>query len=98
MSIAFSDAGGNSFVKDPDAVLDYGVDWSAWLATDETISTSTWIVPDGLTKDSDSNTTTTTTVVLSSGTAGQTYQVTNRITTSDSRTDDRTFIVRVRER
>jgi len=43
------------FLKDPDAVLDYGFDWSDWLADGETISTSTWTVETGITKDSDSN-------------------------------------------
>lgn len=32
-----------SFLKDPDAVLDYGVDWSAWLAGDA-IASWTWTI------------------------------------------------------
>ncbi len=87
-----------TFVKDPDAVLDYTVNWSDWLATGETISTSAFTVDSGITKDSESNTTTTGTVWLSGGTAGTRYEVTHRITTSDSRTDDRTFFVQVAER
>jgi hypothetical protein len=51
-------------LKDPQAVLDYGFDWSKWLGTD-TISTSTWTVPVGITKDSDTHDTTTTTIWLS---------------------------------
>ena len=35
-----------TFTKDPDAVLDYSVDWSLWLAGDE-ISTSEWILEEG---------------------------------------------------
>lgn len=35
--------------KDPDEVLDYGLDWTARLVGD-TISTSQWIVPDGIVK------------------------------------------------
>jgi hypothetical protein len=87
-----------SLVKDPDAVLDFGRDWSPWLATGEQITTSTWIVPDGITKDSESNDTTTATVWLSGGTAGETYEITNRITTNQGRTDDRTLRILVRER
>ncbi len=83
--------------KDPDAVLPYKIDWSAWLAG-ATISTSSWIVPSGLAKDSDSFTSTIATVVLSGGTAGETYRVTNRITTNDGRTDDRSISLRVVER
>ena len=35
-----------TFTKDPDAVLDYSVDWSLWLAGD-TISSSEWLLDDG---------------------------------------------------
>ena len=82
--------------KDPDAVKDYSIDWSAWLGSD-TISTSEWTVPSGITKDSDSNTTTVTTIWLSGGTAGTDYELVNRIVTAAGRTEDKTVIVRVRE-
>jgi hypothetical protein len=87
-----------TYIKDPDAVLDYGFDWSSWLATGETISTSTWTVPTGITKDSSSNSTTKTTVWLSGGTVGQTYEIVNRIVTSASRTDERTVTILVLQR
>jgi hypothetical protein len=86
-----------TFTKDPNAVLDYSVDWSRWLAGDE-ISTSEWIVPAGLTKITDTMTTTKTTVWLSGGTADQSYTVTNRIVTTGGRTEDRSFVVKVEER
>jgi len=79
-----------TFTKDPSAVLDYAIDWSAWLGSD-TIATSTWSVPTGITRDSDTNTTTRATIWLSGGTAGQTYQLTNTITTAGGRTDQRTI-------
>lgn len=85
------------FAKDPEAVLDYAVDWSRWLAGDE-IVTSEWTVPSGLTKVSDSKTTTKATVWLSGGTVGQSYTVTNRITTTGGRTEERSFTIRVEER
>lgn len=85
--------------KDPNATLDYGWDWSQWLTeVEDTISDSVWIVPAGLTLESDSHTTTHTTVWLSGGTAGQSYAITNRITTSGGRTDDRSFTLRCMER
>ena len=84
--------------KDPDAVLDYGFDWSDWLASGETISTSAWVVDTGITADSDSNTTTITTVWLSGGTAGKVYRITNSITTSAGREDDRSLLIKVQER
>ena len=86
-----------TFAKDPDAVLDYAVDWSRWLAGDE-IATSDWTVPSGLTHVSDSKTTTKATVWLSGGTVGQSYTVTNRITTTGGRTEERSFTIRVEER
>lgn len=86
-----------TFTKDPDAILDYAVDWSRWLAGD-TIAASVWLVPTGLTKVSDSNTATRAIVWLSGGSAGVTYTVTNRITTAAGRTEDRSFAVRVEER
>lgn len=40
-------------IKDPDAKLPYTVDWSPWLAGEgDTIASVTWIVPDGITKES----------------------------------------------
>lgn len=87
----------NKFIKDPDAVLDYQVDWSVWLG-DDTIASSTWIVPDGITKGFDANTTTTATIWLSGGIAGLNYTITNRITTDNGRTDDRTITIQVQDK
>lgn len=82
-------------VKDPDAVLDYKVDWSAWLAASETITTSTWTAPAGVTVTTSSHDTTSATAWLSGGATGGIYDVTNRIVTNQGRTDDRTIKVRV---
>ena len=86
-----------SFTKDPDAVLNYSIDWETWLSSD-TISTSSWTVDTGITKDSDSNTTTATSVVMSGGTAGKRYDATNQITTAGGYTDDRTIEIVVQEK
>lgn len=90
----------NIFFKDPDAVLDYKFDWSDWLASGETISTRTITPETGITVDSDSitDTSTSVTVWLSGGTAGNVYDVACLITTSDSRTDERTMKIRCQER
>jgi len=83
--------------KDPDEVLDYSLDWSTRLGAD-TISTSDWPdFPAGLTNDNETNTTTTTTIWLSGGTAGNTYQLTNRIVTTGGRTYDQTVILFCKE-
>ncbi|MFQ5783623.1 MAG: hypothetical protein ACE5H8_02215 [Alphaproteobacteria bacterium] len=83
--------------KDPDAVLPYRIDWTAWLAGDS-IAASAWIVPAGLTKVGEAIEGDVAVVTLSGGTAGETYVVTNRITTTDGRTDDRSFTLRAAER
>lgn len=95
-----------SFTKDLDAVLPYSIDWAAaeadggpWLASGETIVTSTWIVPPGITKDSDTNDDTTTTIWLSGGgPVGERHELVNRITDSVGRTEDRTIIIVMMER
>ena len=88
-----------NFIKDPEAVLDYTLDWTKWLdEAGDIIATSTWIVPTGLTKVTETNTTKLATVWLSGGTAGTNYTVTNRITTVAGRTDDRSITIRVQER
>lgn len=86
-----------TFIHDPDAVLDYIWDWTAWLDSD-TISTATTTADTGITVDSTTNTTTTATVTLSGGTAGENYDVTVHITTAAGLEDDRTIRIQVRER
>jgi hypothetical protein len=87
-----------TFIKDPNAVLDYSVDWSKWLAGDQ-IETSAWFISDpALQSADDSHTTTRTTLWLAGGVAGQSYAVTNRITSSGGRTDERSFVIQVQAR
>lgn len=86
-----------TFTKDPDAVLDYRLDWSKWLGTD-TITESEWTVPEGITKTDEDFTGTTTLIWLEGGTVKQTYQLTNHITTAAGREDDRTIAVKIAER
>lgn len=86
------------FRKDPEAVLDYEVDWTSWLAVGETITARTVTVPAGITKNSDSEAGGVVTVWLSGGTAGTSYTIECLITTSAGRTDERSFTVKVAER
>ena len=83
--------------KDPDAVKDYTLDWSDWLDGD-TIATSVWVVPAGITEDSESESATSATIWLSGGTAPNEYEITNRITTAGGRSDDRTILICVVEK
>ena len=83
-----------TFTKDPDDVLDYS---RVWILDGDTIATSTWVVPTGLTKGLDTYDATSVTVWLSGGTAHETYIVTNRITTASGRTIDRSWLITVEE-
>lgn len=87
-----------SFLKDPNATLDWSFDWSRWLADAETITAQTVTADPGLTVNSTSQSAGVVTTWLSGGTAGDDYRVTCQITTSDGRIDDRTITIRVRER
>lgn len=86
-----------TFAKDPDATLDYSIDWTRWLDGD-TISESQWIVPSGVTSESEEHTTTVATTWLSGGQAGERYTVTNRIRTLAGRKEDRSVTIAVQER
>jgi hypothetical protein len=78
--------------------LDYTEDWSAWLATGETITAAAWTVPTGISAHSPSFTITSATTWLSGGTTGTVYVVSCTITTSASRIDTRSFKISVRFR
>ena len=84
-------------LKSPDATLDYLIDWSGWRNGD-TISSSTFTVPSGITKDSQMNTTSESLVWLSGGTIGTTYLLKNQITTAAGRTESRYFNIKVEAR
>jgi hypothetical protein len=98
--------------KDPNSVIDYGREWGGikgWLGETEEINVSNWIItcedeeaptlkinvalgfgifPGG--KD--------TFVWLEGGTIDLEYNLTNRITTNENRTEDRTGIITVTEK
>ncbi|OYN81786.1 hypothetical protein [Mycolicibacterium sphagni] len=85
--------------KDPNARLDFGVDWGGALLGGDVIVSSTWIISetnDGiLVIDDDSFTATRATVWLTGGAVGFTYKVTNRIVTAAGRIDDWTLRVKI---
>jgi len=83
--------------KDPDEVLDFRIDWSDWLAGD-TISSATWTVPAGLTKDSEARDDSSTTVGLSGGADETDYRIVCVITTAAGRTFVSVVMIEVRAR
>jgi hypothetical protein len=85
------------YIKDPNAVLDYVVNWATFLGVD-TIASDSWIVPSGITSVLETNTTTTSTIWLSGGTLNSKYRLTNRVVTAGGRTDDRSIYVLVKDK
>ena len=86
--------------KDPNAIIDYAWDWTAWLADrgNDTISNSTWTVPAGLTEVSNNESNGVAAVFLSGGVDGYKYVVTNRIVTAGGRTEERSFRIPCEEK
>jgi hypothetical protein len=78
--------------KDPNEVTDYAIDWGDWLEGDS-IATSTWTVPAGITKDSDAKTASVTTIWLSGGTDNDDYILLNTIATVSGRTEERDILI-----
>jgi hypothetical protein len=89
--------GVSSIIKDPNAVLDYKLDWTSWLALD-TLLTVTWSVPQDLVKTTQANDQYTSTIWLSGGRAGTSYTVECRVTTLGGRTEERSFKVICQDR
>lgn len=88
----------NVFIKDPNATLDFGFNWSEWLEGNESIYSYVITAASGITKVSDTNTTGSVIVWLSSGSPGVRYSIACRITTTGSRVDERTIKIDVRDR
>jgi len=94
-----------TYIKDPQARLDYSITWSAWLATGDTVSSVAWAIESGdgaLTIGSGSYAPSVagavSTVWLEGGTVDTDYTVRARVTTAAGRIDDRTMLVRIRSR
>jgi hypothetical protein len=104
----------DTFVKDPVETLDYDRDWkykdeasrtaagtgNGWLATGETITTSTWAVPTGITQTTPapSHTDGLAKIWLTGGTDGVDYTLTNTVVTNTGRTGKRSITIQVRAR
>jgi hypothetical protein len=90
------------FLKDPDAAVEYKVDWAAALAEGTSVAASVWTVepiePLGLFVDVEALSPSAATARLSGGVAGHVYRVGNRVTLSDGSVDERSLVVRVEER
>lgn len=81
---------------DPDAIVDYAMDWTQWLAGDN-LDTVAWTITNG-TEASSSNTTKVATVFIQSATPGKWVSMRCEITTTGGRTEHRTIKARAREK
>lgn len=84
--------------KDPNEVLDYGIDWSQRLSPTEVIISSAWTVPGGLVSSTESFGANSTTIWLSGGTEGATYTLVNRVGTDEGRVYDQSVKIKVKSR
>ena len=80
------------FLKDPAASLDYSVDWAAGYLDGQTITTSGWSVQPSETGGISLAAT------LAGGIPGHVYRISNFVTLSDARSDERQLTVRVEQR
>lgn len=87
-----------AYIKDPQAVLDYAFNWTAWLAAGETITSHTITADPGITVNSHTESGGTVTAWLAGGAVGTVYCITCEIVTSGGRTDDRSIEVSVEQR
>jgi hypothetical protein len=88
----------NADPKDPSEVKTYTMNWVPQLNDAATISTSTWVLPTGITNSADGiiSANTKTSIIISGGTHNTDYACINRITTSDGETLEQTGLLRVR--
>jgi hypothetical protein len=85
------------FVKEPEALLDYTIDWSDWLAVGDTIASGVfYLLQSGLTIEDEDVAATTHTAWLSGGVDGQIYNVISHVYSTLGREDEKVFDIIVR--
>ncbi|HVL29325.1 MAG TPA: hypothetical protein VM326_01240 [Sphingomicrobium sp.] len=89
-------------LKDPEAVLDYAVDWGAEYLSGDALAQSEWSVspdePGGAAIAGSSFDLLVATVQVAGGAPGKIYRITNHVTTVSGREDSRSILLRVEKR
>jgi hypothetical protein len=89
-------------LKDPDAELDYAVDWGAEYLGSDALATSEWLVePDevgGVTVLGSNFDLLVATVKAGGGIPGRLYRLTNRVVMASGLVDNRSITLRVEQR
>jgi hypothetical protein len=89
-------------LKDPEATLDYAVDWGAEYLSGDALKQSSWtVIPDeigGISVGESSFDDKLARVTASGGVAGHLYQLTNHVVLASGLTDNRSVVLRVEKR
>lgn len=89
-------------LKDPEALLDYAVDWGAEYLAGDALAESSWSVspdePGAAAIAGSSFDLLIATVQVGGGEPGKIYRVTNHVTTASGREDSRSIMLRVEKR
>jgi len=89
-------------LKDPDAVLDYSIDWGAEYLGGDLLAESAWSAtpdePGGVAIVGSQFDATTASVKASGGVPGRLYRLVNQVVTAAGRTDSRSIVLRVESR
>jgi hypothetical protein len=89
-------------LKDPDAVLDYSIDWGAEYLGADLLAESEWTVtpdePNGVSVVGSQFDATTATVKAGGGVPGRIYRIVNQVVTTSGRADSRSIVLRVEQR
>ena len=92
----------NLLLKDPEALLDYSVDWGADYLTGDVLTESGWTVspaePGGVSIMSSRFDLLLSTVEVGGGQPGHIYRLTNHVVTGEGREDSRSIMLRVEKR
>ena len=88
-----------SFTKNASDLLDYTIDWSAWLASAsnsaDTIVASTWSVPAAMSVQASTHTSSSATGWLDGGIPGANHVAVNQITTAGGRVVSREILISI---
>jgi hypothetical protein len=89
-------------LKDPDAVVDYLIDWGVEYLGEDLLADSVWTVdpdePNGIAVVGSYFDASTSTANASGGEPGRIYRLVNHVTTVLGREDSRSIVVRVEKR
>jgi hypothetical protein len=89
-------------LKDPEATLDYSVDWGAEYLSGDALAQSDWTVipsePGGISVVTSRFDLLVATVQVAGGVAGRIYRLTNHVVTVEGREDSRSIMLRVEKR